>query len=953
MPNSAVKPHFFEIDDVFANYTIVQFCGSGAYGEVYLAEDITHKTVALKVIPISGGSEVWRMELIGLRHYRQSIEDHHALIEVFHVGETDNYFYYTMEAADNLLHSDETEEYVADTLAHRLERGGRLEPEKVLELANSLLDALEHLSGHDLAHRDIKPANIVFVNGQAKLSDIGLISTTGVRSKVVGTLEFMPPEIADGDPVGYGHDLYSLGKVLYCALTSLLPENYPEVPLTVPLRAWRQFKNAILQACSPNPRQRFYTAADFRAALPSAIKPTTWVDESVEHLRTYKKQHPVAWRLSIISTILIFIALLASASMSYLLKLEMERARRERINFIFRTIDLVNDRQIHLQRIAANSGDSARPWRLQVIAELAANARANGDLDATERYCRTADAILRMWAQEEFSRLLQKHPTDQLPAENEELFKLLEAYSNFSITPLAGYLHDSSSEKLQDTIQTIKNQLAIRWNGPLPGSNWNESGDPDLNFVYVPAGSLDDEPRHSYWIGVNEVTVSTALRMMPELDLNPDRGDYPVTRLSWNDQLELCRLLTLQAQSAGHLPQGYIYRLPYRNEWQFVVNGAWESAGNFLHEQQSIKDYAWYGGNSMYELHKVRTKASGVPPVHDMIGNVSESVLLQETLPGTSPLAGDFGGSFRDRRISSQIIKNSELDLLINNWSGFRIVLAPGNMDYFRNNWYCGKIHQLTYQQHTYEILGAPTCRWKPEIALEWCKLLNCVPVILHDRNEQDFLLKNSKRLRDLPVLMGAKATIHGWQWLDNTPVYTGDWLNGVEDSIIPGLKQYLVWDHGFWRGISADEAVPLLLVKYNKNRQFSKRPGTVPDSPLILKKHAHGKKEYWVLHAPVDWATAKRLAEMLGGQLAVPENQAERDALLKLADEFEDIHLAVGGIRHCGSWQWLNGADAGDIPNDSSNRAISLSDCFITIYDHRICNSNQMDGFICEFPRP
>ena len=135
MPGSKTK-HFFEVDDTFANYTIVNFCGSGTYGEVYLAEDITHKLVALKVLPITGGSRVWQMELLGLRHYRQAIEDHKALIEVLHVGETENFFYYTMEAADNMLHGD-SDEYIADTLSHRLERGGRLEPEKVLELANT------------------------------------------------------------------------------------------------------------------------------------------------------------------------------------------------------------------------------------------------------------------------------------------------------------------------------------------------------------------------------------------------------------------------------------------------------------------------------------------------------------------------------------------------------------------------------------------------------------------------------------------------------------------------------------------------------------------------------------------------------------------------------------------------------------------------------------------------
>ena len=452
--------HHLEKNDVFASYTIVQFCGSGAYGEVYLAEDITHKLVALKIIPISSGSEVWRMELIGLRHYRQSIENYKSLIEVLHVGETENFFYYTMEAADNMLHGDLTEEYVADTLAHRLERGGRLEPEKVLELANALLDALEHLAEYDLAHRDIKPANIVFINGQPKLSDIGLISNTGVRSKVVGTLEYMPPEIADGDPVGYGHDLYSLGKVLYCALTGLLPDNFPEVPVTVPLRAWRQFKNALLKACSPDPRNRFYTPSDFRAALPSSIKETTFIDEELENLRTYRKHHPITWRLSLISVTLVFIAMALALVLALGQKRNIRIAQRNRIDFIYRTIDLLNDQDIHISRTAAITGNQVRAWQLASVAEMAANARAAGDLDATEHYCRLAEATLRMWSEEEFQALQGRIQPDVEQTQKAVVFEALTEYRNFQATPLAANLSDFSSEILESTINDLQEKLA-------------------------------------------------------------------------------------------------------------------------------------------------------------------------------------------------------------------------------------------------------------------------------------------------------------------------------------------------------------------------------------------------------------------------------------------------------------------------------------------------------------
>ncbi len=948
MPNSNAKPHFLEVDDVFANYTILQFCGSGAYGEVYLAEDITHKTVALKLIPISSGSEVWRMELIGLRHYRQSIEDYSGLIEIMHVGETDNYFYYTMEAADNMLHGDESDGYVADTLAHRLERGGRLEPDKVLELANSLLDALEHLAEHDLAHRDIKPANIVFVNGQAKLSDIGLISTTGVRSKVVGTLDFLPPEIADGDPVGYGHDLFALGKVLYCALTGLLPENYPEVPLTVPLRAWRQFKNVILRACSPDPRQRFYTPADFRSALPAEVKPTTFIDEAYEHIRTYKKQHPITWRLSIISSILVLCALLLGLGLSYQLKIELKRMEREKINFIFRTIDTVNDQRLPLWRISWRSGSSSRLNRLEMIAELAANARAAGDMDATERYCRVADAMLKNWANDEYKFLLDKYPVQAIPADTKALFKLLEVYSNFHRNPLTNYLQENSLVHLNSTLASLQAHLSGRWKGPLPGSPWQISGDADLQFIYIASGAMGGEPVYSYWFGVNEVTNRTARRLLKQTKTDLPNDDLPVTGISWNDRLELCRKLTEEAAAQGTLPEGYIYRIPYADEWQFVLNGAGESAGNFIHEQQLINDYAWYGANSMYELHSVKTRQSGTPAVYDLLGNAAESVLTEPTPKNEAPKTANYGGSFRDRRINSHFYVQCEPDMLANKWSGMRLVLAPGNMDYFEDNWYKGKQYKIELNdKDVYEILGAPDCRWDGPSAFQWCKLLNCEPANLGDGDLRLDLQLESTRFLDLPLLVGAIGTSQGWQWLDKTPVYEGEWFNGERDPIDP-QGSYLVLDHYYWRGIKVDETAPLLAIHYPKN-QVRKIDLTQVSSPLILKKFSFNNRRYMVLRAPVDWYTAKHLANMLGAKLAEPADEKELQKFVQATADLKNHVLALGGYRQCGKWRWTSGKEF-KLNTDYPNRAASLNNAFLAFTNGNMISSDRLDGFICEY---
>src|SRR5206468_2532672 len=74
----------------------------------------------------------------------------------------------------------------------------------------ALTSALAFLHEQGLIHRDIKPSNIIFVQGQPKLADIGLVAGSDETCSFVGTEGFIPPE-GPGTPAA---DVYSLGKVL-------------------------------------------------------------------------------------------------------------------------------------------------------------------------------------------------------------------------------------------------------------------------------------------------------------------------------------------------------------------------------------------------------------------------------------------------------------------------------------------------------------------------------------------------------------------------------------------------------------------------------------------------------------------------------------------------------------------------------------------------------------------
>lgn len=250
--------------DSINGYKLLKSCGRGAFGEVFLAESFMGQKVALKIVKLDGKSA--DRELQALQDYIKCCPNEY-LMSVLHADQKDDFFFYVMDLADNLdKNSDNDEFYIADTLQNRLQKNGPLSVKETSDLAIQLLNGIKVLHSHNLIHRDIKPANILWIHGQAKLGDIGLLAHDNSMTCPAGTPGFMPPPnlgIRSNSPQ---IDLYALAQVLHCCLSGMRDTGLDGLELTDDLKNHGQvLLNTIDLVSSPN--SPIKTADQFLDAL--------------------------------------------------------------------------------------------------------------------------------------------------------------------------------------------------------------------------------------------------------------------------------------------------------------------------------------------------------------------------------------------------------------------------------------------------------------------------------------------------------------------------------------------------------------------------------------------------------------------------------------------------------------------------------------------------------------
>ncbi|MBZ5547095.1 MAG: protein kinase [Acidobacteriia bacterium] len=268
------------IGRVVGNYRLVERLGEGAMGAVYKGVDLmVEREVAIKMLR----PEIARQPDIVGRFHAEAVTlaklNHPNIATLYSFFREGDEFFMVME-------------FVAGrTLDAMIRERPPMLPERAVDIAVQVLDAVEHAHSLGILHRDLKPANIMLTSTHVKVTDFGIARALGQarmtrEGNIVGTLEYLAPERIRGQEADIRSDLYSVGVVLYEMLSGRLPferdtdyelmrAQLEEPPPTFSSLGQSSIpaplEEVVLKALAKLPEQRFGTAGEFRRALGTVL----------------------------------------------------------------------------------------------------------------------------------------------------------------------------------------------------------------------------------------------------------------------------------------------------------------------------------------------------------------------------------------------------------------------------------------------------------------------------------------------------------------------------------------------------------------------------------------------------------------------------------------------------------------------------------------------------------
>ncbi|HSD48925.1 MAG TPA: protein kinase, partial [Actinomycetota bacterium] len=258
-------------------YRVERELGRGGMAKVYEGTDtVLGRQVAIKLLAPQFAEDESFVQRFRREAQAAARLSNPNVVSVFDTGTDGGVHFIVMEYVEGR------------TLEDYLAGGGRIMPDRAIEIAEDVCGALSAAHAQGVIHRDIKPGNIMLTpTGQVKVADFGIArmtttaETVAQTASILGTASYLSPEQAQGQPVDGRSDIYSLGCVLYemvagrppflgdspVAVASKHVLEQPTLPSKLNRDVTPDLDAVILRALAKNSANRYQSAEEFRADL--------------------------------------------------------------------------------------------------------------------------------------------------------------------------------------------------------------------------------------------------------------------------------------------------------------------------------------------------------------------------------------------------------------------------------------------------------------------------------------------------------------------------------------------------------------------------------------------------------------------------------------------------------------------------------------------------------------
>lgn len=264
-------------------YEVVQHIGQGGMADVFLAVDtILNRHVAIKILRADLSSDTTSILRFEREAHAATSLSHKNIVEVYDVGDYKGHHYIVME-------------YVpGKTLKQIIRERAPLLNEESVDIMLQLVSAINEAHKRGIIHRDIKPQNIIVKSdGTIKILDFGIATAKGSMqltqaNNVMGSVHYLAPELAKGEPASAQSDIYAMGIVLFEMLAGDVPfkadqavqialmhmrdplPNLRKINPAVP----QSLENVVLKAAAKNPNERYVSSEEMLQDLKTCLSPS-------------------------------------------------------------------------------------------------------------------------------------------------------------------------------------------------------------------------------------------------------------------------------------------------------------------------------------------------------------------------------------------------------------------------------------------------------------------------------------------------------------------------------------------------------------------------------------------------------------------------------------------------------------------------------------------------------